>query len=279
MMFCPTGHCLCRTVQSESIRIWNDLQDADKLNSPIHEDTVTQIFALTLNRQHSSQNRVHIFGRKEENKNGSDFLWILFSADLSRNFRLAVQAKRLYQDGKYKVFTNSQVCNIITYAKLIGAVPVYVFYNYWPFRSQYYASINHRLYFGPHGLGFDHARDFGAIYVHAEDMQKLSARDLSPKHIVGRFLPLWYPFCYCELSKAPTPLGELAGRFTNWIDSEDGGPPKCQETEQSLKLWMEGRSIEDELLDKMLLLRADQASEAFVPSFILGTRLASGNSD
>ena len=28
-MFCPSGHCLCRTLQSESTRIWNDLQDAE----------------------------------------------------------------------------------------------------------------------------------------------------------------------------------------------------------------------------------------------------------
>ena len=92
-MFCPSGFCICRTVQLESIRIWNDLQDAETFNSPLHEDSITQTLALSLNRQHGGQNRVHLFNRAEESKNGSDFLWIFFSSDLARLFRVAVQGQ------------------------------------------------------------------------------------------------------------------------------------------------------------------------------------------
>ena len=40
---------------------------------PYHEDTVTQSMALHLNRWHPGENRVHVFGRIAEEKNGSDF--------------------------------------------------------------------------------------------------------------------------------------------------------------------------------------------------------------
>ena len=125
-MFCPSGHCLCRTLQSESTRIWNDLQDAETLNSPIHEDTITQMLALNLNRQHGGQNRVHLFGRAEEAQNGSDFLWLFFSSDLARHFRVAVQAKRLYPGGKYGAFKTAQALTMYAYARSISAASVYV---------------------------------------------------------------------------------------------------------------------------------------------------------
>ena len=114
-MFCPSGHCLCRTVRSESTRIWNDLQDAETLNSLIHEDTITQTFALTLNRQHSDQSRVHVFNRTVEARNGSDFLWFSIDSNRDRFFLAAVQAKRLYRSGKYDAFKKRQVMDIIRY--------------------------------------------------------------------------------------------------------------------------------------------------------------------
>ena len=169
MMSCPSGHCLCRTVQLESIRIWNDLQDAETLNSPVHEDTITQTFALTLNRQHGGQCRVHLFGLTEESKNGSDFLWVFFSPNLARHFRVAVQAKRLYRNGKYEAFKVAQAQAMDAYARSILAASVYVFYNFMPFRRGYYGFRGRRRCVDRRMLYFDHGRDLGAIYVPTEE--------------------------------------------------------------------------------------------------------------
>lgn len=275
-MFCPSGHCLCRTVQLESIRIWNDLQDAETLNSPLYEDTITQTFALCLNRQHSGQNRVYLFSRAKEAENGSDFLWLFFSSDLTRHFRVAVQAKRLYPSGIYYAFNGAQAHTMYGYAGSISALPVFVFYNFMPFRRGYYRFRGPRRYVPRRTLGLDHGRDLGAIYVPADDILRLSVQSLSDKHIAGVFLPLWHPFCVCDSAKAPSPLDQLADRFKHRADSEDHEAVGCLETDQPLRQWMVEGVIGDRTIEDLFRIDRDQPSDGFTPSFVMGTRLENG---
>ena len=272
-MFCPSGFSLCRTLQLESTRIWNDLQDAETFNSPLHEDSITQTLALNFNRQHGGQNRVHLFSRAKESKNGSDFLWLFFSSDLARHFRVAVQAKRLYPSGKYDAFKKAQACTIYDYAQSISAVSVYVFYNFFPFHLGYYAFNGRRRYAYHDILGFDHGRDLGAIFVPTEDILKLSTPSLSAKDIAGTFLPLWHPFCGCDQPEARSPLDELAERFTRWGAAEDRDVPVCQETNPQLKRWMEGGRIDEGSLEDLFRMNSVLPYEGFTPSFVMGTRI------
>lgn len=272
-MYCPSGHCLCRTVQLESIRIWNDLQDAGILESPLHEDTITQTLALSLNRKHGGQNRVHLFSRAEESKNGSDFLWVFFNSDLTRNFRVAVQAKRLYPGGRYEAFELTQARTLDAYARSISAVSVYVFYNFVPFLRGYYAIKGRRRYVYDGAWCFDRARDLGAIYVPTDDILRLSVSSLSSKNIAGTFRPLWQAFCTCESPKIQSPLDELAERFTPWRDAEERTAPGCQETDQRLRRWMEGGRIEEGTIEDLFAVSSVRPSEGFSPTFIMGTQL------
>lgn len=273
-MFCPSGHCLCRTIQSESTRIWNDLQDAETLNSPIHEDTVTQTFALTLNRQHGGQNRVHIFGRAEEAKNGSDFLWLFFSADGTRHFRVAVQAKRLYPDGTYNAFKVSQAKSVTSFASSIAAFPIYIFYNSIRFPRRNYSSRSmFRRHFPLHSFETDPARDIGAIYVPAGALRDLSVRKLTPKHIARKFIPLWHPFCNCDFPIPTSPLDDLAERFTYWGETLDRDVPGCRDTDQVLRRWMAGERMTDGQLEDALRVGTEASLDGFLPSFVVGTRL------
>ncbi len=276
MMSCPSGHCICRTVQAESVRIWNDLQDAKTLNSPVHEDTITQTLALTLNRQHGGQCRVHLFGRTEESKNGSDFLWVFFSPDLAEHFRVAVQAKRLYPSGRYEAFKVAQAQTMDVYARSILAASVFVLYNFMPFRRGYYGFGGQRRCVDRRILDFDHGRDLGAIYVPTQDILKVSDRNLSARHIAGIFLPLWYPFCDCDSSKASSPLGELAERFTYWGETEGRDAPECLDTNQGLRRWMEGGRVEEGSIEDLFRVSSVHPSEDFTPSFVMGTRLRDG---
>ena len=260
----------------ESIRIWNDLQDAETLNSPVHEDTITQTLALTLNRQHGGQSRVHLFGRTEESKNGSDFLWVFFSPDLVRHFRVAVQAKRLYPSGGYEAFKVAQAQTTDTYARSIFAASVYVFYNFMPFRRGYYSFRGQRRCEDRRILDFDHGRDLGAIYVPTEDILKLSDRSLSARHIAGIFLPLWHPFCVCNSSKASSPLDELAERFTYRDETEGRDTPECLDTDPGLRRWMERGRTEEESIEDLFRVSSVHPSEDFTPSFVMGIRLRDG---
>ncbi len=273
MRICPSGHCLCHTVQMESIRIWGDLQDAQNYQSPIHEDTITQTLALNLNREHGGQSRVHVFSRPEEAKNGSDFIWIFFSPDLSRHIRLVIQAKRLYPSGSYEAFKKNQAIRMRNYAYGIGAVPVYVFYNFIPFLRAYNVLGGRDRYWHRYMLISNCMRHFGSIYVRTEDILNLTGSSISANEIVNVFRPLWHPFCVCDGPRRACVLENFAERFNAKSDKETNDTPEILKTGESLQRWMLGERTDSLTIEDFMMSREDQPSEGFAPSFVMGTRL------
>ena len=275
MRICPLSHCLCHTVQMESIRIWGDLQDAQNYQSPIHEDTITQTLALNLNREHGGQSRVHIFGRLEEAKNGSDFIWIFFSPDLSRHIRLVVQAKRLYPSGSYEAFRTNQASKMQTYARGIQAASVYVFYNYTPFFHAYNAIRGWTRYPHQHRYLFDPdcMRHFGSVYVRTEDILNLKGSSFSAYEIVKIFCPLWHPFCLCDGTRRVCVLENFAERFNATSDKVTNDTPEILKTGEPLRRWMSGERTDSVTIEDFMEAREDRPSEGFGPSFVMGTRL------
>ena len=259
-------------MQTRSRQIWDDLQDSEILQSPYHEDTVTQSLALHLNRQHSAENRVHVFGKTTEGKNGSDFIWIFFDQGLSRYFPVAVQAKRLYENGLYRAFKAHQVKKIRRYARVAGALPIYLTYNYpkivpglwrvwhygrpaWPVRT------------------LDYQRDLGLIYFHAERVIHIADGQLSPSDIAQTGLPMWTAFCRCADSCTGDALSDLRKALIAQSEDADTSYGVLNETPPLLRSWKTGEEVREEELKNLLRLDEIADDQGFDPSFLLGTTL------
>lgn len=270
-MFCPSGHCLCRTLQTLSIQVWNDLQDAENLKTPFHEDTITQSLALHLNRQHPGKNKVHIFSRTAEGENGSDFIWLFFDPSLNRHVRVAVQAKRLYSSGKYDAFKAHQVPKITTYAKIVGGQAIYLTYNYppvsWRSRWPFWVRAKRRL-----GLKWiDPPRDLGLVYLEAGHLVGIADRALTPTTIAAHGRPMWHPFCTCSNTSTGDALKDLLVRLNAVPEDEDVGEPKLSETPSIIRRWMVGGDVDGNELRNTLRLGEVDGEGSFSPSFLLGT--------
>ena len=283
-MYCPSGHCLCRTMQARSRKIWNDLHDAATLETPYHEDTVTQTLALHLNRHHSRENRVHVFDRTIEGKNGSDFIWLFFSHNKMRYFPVAIQAKRLYADGRYRAFKAHQVKKIRNYASVAGALPVYMTYNYPPFL--------HNCRFLPHfwrsGQPFgramslvwprrlDYQRDLGLLFFHADQVAKVKDGQLDSIGVAKIGFPMWKPFCNCFLSRLGDPLTDLRDGFAAQSEDADSSTLGLRETPAALRSWITGEAVEERVLEREMRVDETTEDDGFYPSFMIGTIIGSG---
>lgn len=271
-MYCPSKHCLCRTMQAKSRQVWDDLLDAEALGTPYHEDTVTQRLALHLNRHHPAENRVYVFKRAVEGKNGSDFIWIFFDESLDRYFPVAVQAKRLYASQRYEAFQSDQVHKIRQYAQVAGALPIYLTYNYppvvgglwrvwqvegrpWPIRA------------------LDYQRDLGLIFFHAKFAAGVSDRQLAPSDIAQSGRPMWLPFCTCTDTCYDDALGNFRKALIARLDDEDALLGKIHGTSQILRSWKSGEAVEENQMMEGLQLHQIAVDQEFTPSFVLGTTL------
>ena len=271
-MYCPSGHCLCRTMQARSRQIWDDLQDAEILKSPYHEDTVTQSLALHLNRQHSAENRVHVFGQKTEGKNGSDFIWVFFDRGLNRYFPIAVQAKRLYANGRYRAFKAHQVKKIRRYARVAGALPIYLTYNYPNIVPGLWTVWRNRRPVWPVGM-LDYQRDLGLIYFHADHVAHIADGQLSPSDFARSGLPMWTAFCTCADSCKGDALSDLREALIAQSIDADTSYVGLGETPPLLRSWKSGEEVREEELMEHLYLHETPDEQGFAPSFLLGTTL------
>ena len=276
-MYCRAGHCLCRTMQARSRQIWNDLQDAEILNSPYHEDTITQSFALHLNRLHPAENRVHVFGQRAEGKNGSDFIWLFFDHDLSRYFPVAVQAKRLYANGRYQAFMADQVKKIRRYAYVAGALPIYLTYNYPSTVPNLWAVWRFRRPAWPVET-LDYQRDLGLIYFRADSITHIADGKLSPHNVPPTGRPMWTAFCTCTASCTGDALSDLRKALIAQPVDADASYGGLYETPPMLRSWKSGEEFREEDLLEDLNLRETTVDQSFAPSFLLGTTLGNGRS-
>lgn len=269
-MYCPYGYCLCRTVQDRSKKVWNTLQDAEKYGTPYHEDTVTQTLALHLNRHHPAENRVHVFRRATEGKNGSDFIWIFFDYGLKRHFPVAVQAKRLYRSGRYNAFKADQVNRIVRYARIAGAIPIYLTYNYGLTLNGRWSGWHPRKLAWPVWL-FNYQRDLGLFYLHAGNLTNIGDGQLSPNDIAGKGRPMWTAFCTCLFSRTGDPLNNLQEALMAQLGDTEAPSVVVRETSPIIQSWKLGDDIPEQQLREQLHLH--EMDDGFDPSFVLGTTL------
>ena len=269
-MDCPSGHCLCRTMQNRSRKVWNNLQDADKHGTPYHEDTVTQTLALHLNRHHPAENRIHVFKRMTEGKNGSDFIWIFFDYGMERYIPVAVQAKRLYKNGRYNAFKSLQVKKIIQYARVAGAIPIYLTYNYGSVSSNWWPGWDSQKLKWRVWL-FDCQRDLGLFYFHAGNVINIEDGQLSPSDIAEKGRPMWTVFCTCPCSPTGDPLRDLCEALMVHIGDTDAPSDGPRATPPVLRAWKSGEDVREQQLREQLYLH--ELDDGFAPSFILGTTL------
>ena len=275
-MYCPSGHCLCRTMQARSRQVWDDLQDAEALGTPYHEDTVTQSLALHLNRYHPGENRVHVFTRSKEGKNGSDFIWIFFDHDLRRYFYIAVQAKRLYKNGRYDAFKVDQVKKIRRYAQVAGALPIYLTYNYPPVLRGLWAEWRQRRRQWPI-RALDYQRDLGLIYFHVRYAENVQDGQLSANDIAQSGRPMWSVFCTCNSACTGDALKDLREALIAQADDADTPGGVLHETPPALRTWKSGETVQEQQLLEPFGLHERAPEHGFSPSFMLGTTL--GNTE
>ena len=272
------GHNLCQTVQDQSRRIWNDLQDAERLDVPYHEDTITQSLVLDLSRRHPKENCVYVLNSNEESRYGSDFVWFLFSHDLNQHLRVAVQAKRLYSNGRYVAFESSQVKNIKAFADKIGGQAIYLTYNY----PRIFQSLHNIWIYGqPHwqSLTPDYQRDLGLLYCYAKDIDNVSSRQLKPTDFAHYCFPMWWLCCKCLATCPRDPLGNLILAMSLGVDHRNlPNDGLLHATPEFLQLWMTGETMQEDELLEMLHLNSigenfSDESEEFSPKFVLGIKL------
>jgi len=279
-MFCPNGHCLCRTLQNLSIKTWNDLQDAEQYNSPMYEETITQNLSLELSRQHASQTKVHMFKKHQETLNGSDWIWLFYDKTKRLEFRVIVQAKRLYPSGRYDAFKIGQPDKMLRYAQTVNAVPVYALYNYPKVRRSIYPPQRPNWIRSIRGL--DHARDYGVSLVHAKLVNALGKDGKNARKMLEHAIPWWLPTCNCGLLKMPNnSLKQFVGNFMFLLSYFERFADSQELTEMSraTSSWLSGDDestdgLEQEFLNADVIEETRGDEVEFRPSFIMATEVS-----
>ena len=115
---------------------WRRLGHAGALKARLREETLTDLLILDmLPHQRTNGFWIHHPTRTQEHVFGADLLlWIRYAGGTGR--RLALQAKKLYPSGRYEALAHRdasgtrQVDKLDWFARLWGAVPVYMLYNH-----------------------------------------------------------------------------------------------------------------------------------------------------
>ena len=115
---------------------WRRLGQADLLGARLGEETLTDLLVLDM-LPHRRMNAFCIYHptKQQESLSGADLLICIRYADGSGR-RLALQAKKLYPNGRYSALAyrnSSRTCQIDVldrFARRWGAVPAYLLYNH-----------------------------------------------------------------------------------------------------------------------------------------------------
>jgi hypothetical protein len=122
---------ICRKFQYLSAWVMDVLSEAMERKLPCSEETVTETILLKLSRYTGTDFGVNSFTKKEESINGAD--WEIWFCNGTHGISIRLQAKRLYENGKYGAFkrgNSKQRKNLKKKAKEVGAIPLYLFYNH-----------------------------------------------------------------------------------------------------------------------------------------------------
>ena len=140
---CPTSanHAATATAMTSAARIssdtWRRLARAHLLGARLGEETLTDLLALEmLHFQNSNAFRVFHPTRHQESCWGADLLvWIRRRSGLTRF--LAIQAKKLYPNGRYTALNHHvspgvrQIDLLDAFARQYRAIPLYLLFNHF----------------------------------------------------------------------------------------------------------------------------------------------------
>lgn len=131
----PEQHLLLQA----SMDVWSLRGEAKILNSPLGEETVTEILLLQIKSRYPSK-RIYVlsFNKKQEGENGADWAWAFQSANGNHVMPMLVQAKILnrqdtdYDEIKRKVGKSGvrQIDRLISEAEKLQWPAIYAFYNH-----------------------------------------------------------------------------------------------------------------------------------------------------
>ena len=126
---------LTRALECIAEDTWNLLEYAHGHRSPLSEDTITEINLLRLKSAQLPGMKIRrVPSRQEEARTGIDWEWWI-GTDGFGWLRYAVQAKKLYADGRYRclkhpVHGRQQMDILADYSNIKNAIPLYCFYNF-----------------------------------------------------------------------------------------------------------------------------------------------------
>jgi len=196
---------------------WNRQNDAKKHGLSLQEETLTEMLLLRIAKECRPLGlQVRMFTRPQENRNGADWEWFV-RGPRCPGIGFRVQAKRLYQDGRYRGKYGGHDPGGPQTAKLISMAgktntPIYVFYN----------NSSTTLFDGLSSAGFRGPSFWGCSYASASSVRAEGSR--APSDLIKHMHPWHELFDHCIKSSRPTskpPVGSGNGGG----DGQEGRPP------------------------------------------------------
>lgn len=134
-------HELCQMFRRSAEWTFRTMTEADQLETPFNEETITEHILLDLKRYRSSSLEITPYNKNEESTTGADWMFV-FSQNGYDDISVLVQAKRLYsRSGKYGAFdiTKEQFKTLKKKAEDldIKEMPIYVLYNNYKIFDNY----------------------------------------------------------------------------------------------------------------------------------------------
>lgn len=211
---------LCETFRSEAGQVWHRMRRAADLQLFMSEETLTEIALYELARRHQSGHFMIIPATKpQEARHGADWLWWFASSGSGISYR--VQAKRLYQSGKYEgLFKKtgdplSQLKKLIAHSHADGHIPIYCFYNFEHPHGN----------FGSCGLGCTHNYHapsyWGCTIALANDVSFANSDELT---VLRKFTMPWHLLACTSHGRPLANAAAAAGR----ILAEPKGAPTIE---------------------------------------------------
>ena len=232
----------CRSFQEEANKVWSDMSDAEKFNTPRNEETTTEELLLSLARKHKGRGlEINAYTKQEENKSGAD--WAIWFTDSSyMGIGVRIQAKRLYADSvaynalfhqsnKQREARKEPDWSVPNQCETLlnhcdGLVPIYVFYNSNRFPSRMHNLLSRCYWCYPFQL-----KDWG---ISAASALAIKEADWGKKNKPGNFpmIPWHCLVCACcwDNPAAVSSLPSLVGHHLKQLYSYNIDVSKVSET-------------------------------------------------
>lgn len=216
---------------------WNRQNDALQHGLSLQEETLTEMLLLRIAHDCRPLGlRVRMFTRAQESRNGADWEWFVRGPRCS-GIGYRVQAKRLFQKGRYKGKYGGHDPAGPQAGKLIAMAgsanfPIYVFYN----NSSTTAFDTHS------SAGFRGPSFWGCSYASATSVKDAGSR--VPSDLIKHMRPWHELFDHC-IRSAPQTSEPTAGSSRGRDGGQDGSP--SAEEPQRDPQWVQMLNSPDEM--------------------------------